>query len=131
VALVGPAGGRALAKPDSDTYMLHVRRRRGGKTPSLRCLSRFFHTGLGVRNFKRLKRLTVLRAEDYIGALGRTAALARWRVRETLTVYAVNHPAMTHGHVGCAGVGGSGSCWGYWFLRGSGIFDGSVRVRAV
>jgi hypothetical protein len=25
-----------------------------------------------------------------------------------LTVYAVNHPAMTYGHVGCAGFGGSG-----------------------
>jgi hypothetical protein len=25
-----------------------------------------------------------------------------------LTVYTVNHPAMTYGHVGCAGFGGSG-----------------------
>ncbi len=40
------------------------------------------HTGCTSREFKRLKRLTVPRAEDYIGALGRTAALARWRVRE-------------------------------------------------
>jgi hypothetical protein len=77
------------------------------------------------REFKPLKRLTVPSAEDYIAALGRTAALARWRVCETLTVYAVNHPAMTCGHVGCAGVGGSGS---HWSLR---ILDGSVRVRAV
>jgi len=78
-----------------------------------------------LREFKPLKRLTVPSAEDYITALGRTAALARWRVCETLTVYAVNHPAMTCGHVGCAGVGGSGS---HWSLR---ILDGSVRVRAV
>ena len=46
------------------------------------------------RESERLKRLTVRRARDYIAALGRTAALARWRVRETLTVYAVNHPAI-------------------------------------
>jgi len=46
------------------------------------------------RESERLKRLTARRARDYIAALGRTAALARWRVRETLTVYAVNHPAI-------------------------------------
>ena len=46
------------------------------------------------RESERLKRLTVRRARDYIAALGRTAALARWHVRETLTVYAVNHPAI-------------------------------------
>ncbi len=43
---------------------------------------------------ERLKRLTARKGRDYIAALGRTAALARWRVRETLTVYAVNHPAI-------------------------------------
>ena len=53
--------------------------------------------------------MTVRRAADYIAALGRTAALARWRVRETLTVYAVNHPAKSFGLVGCAGFGGSGA----------------------
>jgi hypothetical protein len=73
-----------------------------------KCERAVIHTG----EIRRLKRLTVLRAKAYIGRLGRTAALARWRVRETLTVYTVNHPAMTHGHVGCAGVGGSGSCRG-------------------
>jgi hypothetical protein len=46
------------------------------------------------RDFKRSKRLTVRQGPDYIAALGRTAALARWRVRETLTVCAVNHPAI-------------------------------------
>ena len=46
------------------------------------------------RESKRLKRLTARKGHDYIAALGRTAALARWRVRETLTVYAVNHPAI-------------------------------------
>jgi hypothetical protein len=62
--------------------------------------------GLAVstkRESERLKRLTVRRARDYIAALGRTAALARWRVRETLTVYAVNHPAIASAmtDVGC------------------------------
>ncbi len=40
------------------------------------------HTGRASGEFKRLKRLTVPRAKDYIALLGRTAALARWRVRE-------------------------------------------------
>ena len=46
------------------------------------------------RDCQRLKRLTACKGHDYIAALGRTAALARWRVRETLTVCAVNHPAI-------------------------------------
>jgi hypothetical protein len=38
---------------------------------------------------------------------------AAWRdgaSAKPLTVYAVNHPAMTCGHGGCAGFGGSGTC---------------------
>ena len=34
------------------------------------------------RDCQRLKRLTACKGHDYIAALGRTAALARWRVRE-------------------------------------------------
>ena len=91
------------------------------KRPFRKCERAVIHT----REIRRLKRLTAQRAKAYIGALGRTAALARWRVCETLTVYAVNHPAMTCGHVGCAGVAGFGS------RRSLRILDGSVRVRAV
>jgi hypothetical protein len=93
----------------------------GAQTAVSQMRNAVIHTG----EIRRLKRLTVPRAKAYIGPLGRTAALARWRVRETLTVYAVNHPAMSHGHVGCAGIGGSGSC------RSLRILDGAVRFRAV
>jgi hypothetical protein len=39
-----------------------------------------------------------------------------------LTVYTVNHPAMTYGHDGCAGFGGFGSCRSTE-LEGSGLFE--------
>jgi hypothetical protein len=39
----------------------------------------------------------------------RAAACAMARAKP-LTVYAVNHPAISYGHVGCAGFGGSGAC---------------------
>jgi hypothetical protein len=77
-------------------------------------------------NFKPLKRLTVWRAEDYIGPLGRAAAWRDCASAKPLTVYTVNHPAMTYGHVGCAGIGGSGSCRDAEMTTepsGSGLFD--------
>ena len=61
------------------------------------CLDRQNQPALALstkRESERLKRLTARKGRDYIAALGRTAALARWHVRETLTVYAVNHPAI-------------------------------------
>ena len=55
---------------------------------------------------------------------------AAWRdgaSAKPLTVCTVNHPAMSYGHVGCAGIGGSGfhrrRCLGTTGPRGSGLFD--------
>jgi hypothetical protein len=46
--------------------------------------------------------------EDYIGGLG-APPLRDGVSAKPLTVYAVNHPAMSYGHVGCWGFGGSGN----------------------
>jgi len=50
-------------------------------------------------------------SEDYIHFLGAPPLLigAMARLRSP-SLFAVNHPAMTYGHVGCAGFGGSGIC---------------------
>jgi hypothetical protein len=39
----------------------------------------------------------------------RAAALRDGASAKPLTVYTVNHPAMSYGYVGCAGIGGSGA----------------------
>jgi hypothetical protein len=52
--------------------------------------------------------LTRQTVEDYIHASGRAAAWRDGASAKPLTVYAVNHPAIAYGHVGCAGIGGSG-----------------------
>jgi len=56
------------------------------------------------------KALTRPAPQDYIDPLGRAAAWRDGASAKPLTVYAVNHPAMSYGHVGCAGFGGSGAC---------------------
>jgi hypothetical protein len=40
----------------------------------------------------------------------RATALRDGSSAKPLTVYAVNHPAMSYGHVGCTGFGGSAAC---------------------
>ena len=81
------------------------------------------------RDCSRLKRLTVHMGRDYIAALGRTAALARWRVREAPHCLRGESSGHSLGHDGCMGVGGSGSGWRH--VPRPGFFDGTVRFRAV
>jgi hypothetical protein len=68
--------------------------------------------GEGGRNpqgrFCLTEALTTAAAKDYIGPLGRATAWRDDASAKPLTVYTVNHPAMSYGHVGCAGIGGSG-----------------------
>jgi hypothetical protein len=56
--------------------------------------------------------LTMTAADDYIDPLGRAAAWRDGASAKPLTVYAVNHPAMSYGYVGCAGFGGFPACRG-------------------
>jgi hypothetical protein len=56
--------------------------------------------------------LTMTGAEDYIDPLGRAAAWRDGASAKPLTVYAVNHPAISYGYVGCAGFGGFPACRG-------------------
>jgi hypothetical protein len=56
------------------------------------------------------KALTMAPREAYISSLGAPPLGAMARLEKPLTVYAVNHPAMSSGHVGCAGFGGFGTC---------------------
>ena len=58
------------------------------------------------------KPLTIAVGEAYIRPLGAPPLPfgAMTRLAKPLTVYTVNHPAMSYGHVGCAGIGGSGAC---------------------
>src|SRR5579872_2444638 len=53
--------------------------------------------------------LTMGLTEDYITLLSAPPPGAMARFAKPLTVYAVNHPAMSYGHDGCAGFGGSGA----------------------
>ena len=66
-------------------------------------------------------------AEDYIGSSGAPPLGAMARRRSPSLFYAVNHPAMTYGHVGCASFGGFRSLPSGRRLKtepqGSGMFD--------
>jgi hypothetical protein len=69
--------------------------------------------------------------EAYISPLGAPPLGAMARLRSPSLVYAVNHPAMSYGYVGCSGIGRSLLPCPPRERDGKEQGDGAVRFRDV